>query len=79
MGPAGKVVILDSDLCVLDGIIALKNIGIYVGTLIEWQQYWPKYVLGNKIDTRFGLNDVGETDSFKGELDGIPHNIFCTK
>ena len=33
--PAGKVVILDSGFCVLEGLIELRKVGVFAGALIN--------------------------------------------
>ena len=76
---AGKVVILDSGFCVLEGIIVLKKVGVYAGALIKKQRYWPKHVPGKRIEKHFITKDVGDTDSLHGKIDGVPYAIFCTK
>ena len=75
----GKVVILNSGFCVLQGLIELKKIGVFASALIKKRRYWPKHVPGELIDEFFEELEVGESDSLYGVLDGIPYNIFCMK
>ena len=75
----GKVVILDSGFCVLQGIIELRKKGVFAGALIKKRKYWPKYIDGDAIDKHFVDKEVGETDSRAGVLDGVPFDIFCLK
>ena len=46
----GKVVVLDSGFCVLEGIIALKKLGVFAHAVIKKRRYWPKYIPGDEID-----------------------------
>ena len=75
----GKVVILDSGFCVLEGIVALKKVGVYAGALIKKRRYWPKYVPGERIEEHFQTKDVDDTDSLHGKMNGIPYDIVCMK
>ena len=63
----GKVVILDSGFCVLEGLIELKKIGVYAGALIKKQHYWPKFVPGARIEEHFLTKGVGDTDALHGK------------
>ena len=49
----GKVVSMDSGFCVLVGIIAMHNFGVYGQSLIKKRRYWPKNVPGEAIDSYF--------------------------
>jgi hypothetical protein len=74
----GKVVILDSGFCVLEGLIQLRKNGIYASAVIKKRRYWPKYVPGDKIDSYMNEKKaVGECDALYGTLDGVPYHIFC--
>lgn len=75
----GKIVILDSGFCVLEGLIELRKMGVFAGALIKKQRYWPKYVPGDAIDEHFKDKAVGECDSLKGKLQDVPYDIFCMK
>ena len=75
----GRIVILDSGFCVLQGIIELRKKGVFAGALIKKRRYWPKHVPGDMIDEHFKDKEVGSTDSLKGRLDGIHYDIFCMK
>ena len=43
---SGRVVILDSGFCVLEGIVELRKIGVYAGALIKKRRYWSKNIAG---------------------------------
>ena len=75
----GKVVVLDSGFCVLQGIVELKKRGVYAAALIKKRRYCPKYIRGDKIKAWFKGKQVGTADSWKGKLDGIPFHVFCMK
>ena len=76
---SGKVVILDSGFCFLEGIVALKKVGVYAGDLIKKRRYWSKYVPDERIEEPFQTKDVSGTDSLYDEMDGVPYDIFCMK
>ena len=42
----GKVVIMDSDFCVLLSVIALNKMGVFSDALIKKIRYWQRYVKG---------------------------------
>eukprot|EP00957_Ditylum_brightwellii_P007144 542596-Ditylum_brightwellii.AAC.1 len=45
----GKVVILNSEFCVLDKIINLRKMGVFASALIKKCHYWPKHIDGEAI------------------------------
>ena len=75
----GKVVILDSGFCVLEGICQLKKMGVFASAVIKKRRYWPKHVKGDKIDSHMKTKAVGECDALHGTLDGVKYNIFSLK
>ena len=75
----GKVVILDSGFCVLQGILELRKKGVYVGALIKKRRYWPRHMPGDSIDAHFKEKEVGDTDALNGTMDGVDYNIFGMK
>ena len=74
----GKIVVLNSGFCVLQGLIELKKKGVYAHALIK-RQYWPKHVPGDNVIAHFTRKQVGDADAICGELDGIPFHIFAMK
>ena len=58
----GKDVVVDSIFCVTCGIVALAAKGVYAGTLVKKRRYWPKSVLGDRIDRNFVDKEVGDVD-----------------
>ena len=75
----GKIVVLDSGFCVLAALVALRNFGVFAAAVIKKRRYWPRYIAGDAIDERMKTKNVGETDSVRGKLDGVPYNIFSMK
>jgi len=76
---SGRVVILDSGFCVLQGIIELRKKGVYASALIKKRQYWPKYIPGDDVKAHFADKQIGDVDAWPGELDGVPFHIFAMK
>jgi hypothetical protein len=79
----GMVVILESGFCVLEGLVALRRMGVYASAVIKKRKYWPKHVPSDAMDEYMnnpGHNKkVGDMATLKGVLDGIPYNLFCIK
>jgi hypothetical protein len=75
----GKVVILDSGFCVLQGIIELKKVGVFAAALIKKRRYWPKHVNGEAIAAHFADKEIGYTDALPGEPYGVNFHLFCMK
>jgi Transposase IS4 len=75
----GKVVILDSGFCILQGIVELHKVGVFASALIKKRRYWPKYILGDAIKQHFDTKAVGECDRLPGVLDGVKFDIFGMK
>lgn len=75
----GNVLVLDSGFCVLKGITALKEKGVFAAATIKKRRYWPKFVKGDEIAEHFRTKEVGEVDVLPGKLDGVPFSIHCMK
>ena len=56
---SGKVVILESGFCVLEGLIELRKVGVFAGAIIKKRLYWPKHIKRDMIDTHFQDKEVG--------------------
>ena len=56
---AGKIVILDSDFCVLQALIELKKCGVFASALVKKRRYWPKHVDGEAIAEHLKDKAVG--------------------
>ena len=76
---SGRVVIMDSGLCVLQSMIALASAGIFSSAVIKRRRFWPKHDDGDGIDKRFDGHAVGTVESLPGKLDGYPFKIFAMK
>jgi hypothetical protein len=75
----GKVVILDSGFCVLQGLVELRKVGVFASAVIKKRRYWPKYVPGKAIDDKMKNEALGATNSVRGKLDDYDYDIFCMK
>ena len=75
----GNMVVLDSGFCVLKGIVELKKRGVYASALIKKWKYWPKYIKGDAIKEHFDDKDVGNCDSWKGNMDEVPFHVYAMK
>ena len=75
----GYVVVLDSGFCVLKGIVELKKRGVYASALIRKHRYWPKYIKGDDIKSHFDGKDVGDCDSWKGQMDEVDFHVNAMK
>ena len=75
----GYVVVLDSGFCVLKGIVELKKRGVYASALIKKRHYWPKYIKGDDIKSHFDGKDVGNCDSWNGQMDEVDFHVYAMK
>ncbi len=75
----GKVVIMDSGFCVLEGILQLKRVGVYCSALIKKRKFWPKHVDGDKLAEHFHNKAVGTADARLGVKDGRSFYIYAMK
>ena len=75
----GFIVILDSGLCVLKGIVELRKKGVFASALIKKRWYWPRFIRGDEIKDHFSNKQVGDTDSWAGRLDDIPFHVYAMK
>ena len=76
---SGKVVVLDSGFCVLQGLVELLKKGVYAHALIKKRRYWPKHVPGEQIIQHFNDKSIGDADAIHGELDGKFFYLFGMK
>ena len=76
---SGRVVILDSGFCVLQGLIELRKLGVYASAIIKKRRYWPKHVPGKAMDKRMESKNIGEVDCIQGKLDNTDYNLFMMK
>jgi hypothetical protein len=75
----GRVVIMDSGFCVLLALLKLASVGVYGSAVIKKRRFWPKYILGDKIDRRFEGKEIGFVDALPLLLEGHCFKIFCMK
>ncbi len=75
----GKIVVLDSGFCILQGLVELKKWGVFASALIEKRCYRPKYVDGKSIKAHFFNQEVGAVDAMHGSLEGVKVFIFAMK
>ena len=75
----GKLVVLDSGFCVLQGLVELNKLGVFAHALIKRCRYWPKHVKGDDIIQHFANKEVGSADALRGQLDGVPVYIYSMK
>ena len=64
----GKIFILDSGFCVLQGLIELKKRGCFA---IKKQRYWLKHIPGKEIIAHFADKEIGDADGISGILDEV--------
>ena len=76
---SGKLVVLDSGFCVLQGLIELKKLGVFDHALIKKHWYWPKHVKGDDIIQHFANEEVRSADALQGQFDGVPVYIYSMK
>ena len=50
-----------------------------VSALIKNRKYWPKYIKGDAIKEHFDDKDVGDCDSWKGNMDEVPFHVYAMK
>jgi hypothetical protein len=75
----GKVVILDSGFCVLQGILELAKRGVFASALIKKRRFWPKYIPGDELKAHFESTQVGTAGSIHGQKDGVDFDVYCLK
>ena len=75
----GKVVVLDSGFCVLQGIVELVKKGVFASALIKKRRHWPKHILGDVIIRHFEDGNIGDVSAWAGELDNTRFHLHCMK
>ena len=76
---AGKYVILDSAVGVLEALVELKQQGIYSCALIKKRCFWPSGVPGNAIDDHMAVKEVGEIDAIQGTEGAVTYKLWAMK
>ena len=72
----GKIVVLDSGFCVLQGLVELKKAGVYAVAVIKKRCYWPKYVPRDKIDETMKECKIGENKVMSGKLNNKKFHFY---
>eukprot|EP00957_Ditylum_brightwellii_P012972 980260-Ditylum_brightwellii.AAC.2 len=75
----GRLVVLDSDFCVLQGIIDLKKKRVFAAALIKKRSYWPKHIKGDEIQKHMDSKAIGEVNVLHGTLDDVLFHVYCMK
>ena len=75
----GRIIVLDSGFCILQGIIELRKLGLFAHAVIKKRRYWPRYVKGNDIDAHMSNMDVGTQQVMSGKLDSLEFYIYNMK
>ena len=75
----GKIFVLDSGFCVLQGLIELKKMGCFAHALIKKQRYWLKHILGDEVIAHFTDKEIGDADAISGILDEVPFYVIGMK
>lgn len=74
-----KYIVLDSGLCVLAALVALKRISVFAGALIKKHHYWMSLVPGHTINNQCDEQEVGSVAAVQGDLDVVRYNIWAMK
>ena len=74
-----KLVILDSGLCVLKGIVNFQKKGVFASALIKNCRYWPRFIKGDDVKEHLAYFEVGAVDAWPGHLDGVKFYVSCMK
>ena len=75
----GKVVVVYSGFCVLEGWISMIEKGVLGSALIKKRCYWPKGVSSEDIIWHMQNKEVGDVDSFQGSIRGKSYHIMDIK
>ena len=75
----GKIVVLGSGLCSLQGLVEIKKKGIYGSALFKKKRYWSRYTNGDNIKLNFANKDVRYIDALWNELENMPLCAFAIK
>ena len=68
----GKIFVLDSGFCVLQGLIELKKRGCFAHALIKKRRYWLKYIPGDDIIAHFADKEISDADAISRILEEVP-------
>ena len=76
---SGRVVVMDSGFCVLEGISRLRQKGVFGQAIIKKRRCWPKHIDGDAVTMRFVDKEVGDVDTRRGKLNGQTVFLHCMK
>ena len=74
-----KLVILDSELCVLKVIVELQKKGVFALALAKKLRYWPKFIKGKDVKAHFADREVGTVNACPRKLDVVKFHAVCMK
>ena len=73
----GKVVTMDSGFGVLNGLMHLKEYGVFGFMVIKKSKYWPKTIDGDKIKNEIDKHLVGYSNALYGMKGGKVFYVFA--
>ena len=47
--------------------------------MIKKHRYWPKYIHGDDVKAHFNDKEVGDSDAWPGNLEGVDFHLFAMK
>ena len=59
----GKVAVLDSGFCVLQGAVELVKKGAFASALAKKRRHWPKHILGDAMICHFEDGNIGDVSA----------------
>ena len=74
-----NVVVMDSGLCVLEGLISMVEKGVFGLALIKKRCYWPKGVPAEEIIWHMQNKEVVDVESVQGSIRGKRYHIIAKK
>ena len=75
----GKMVIMDSDFCVLIGLIGKFYRGLYGSVLVNENKYCPTGIYCDQINAHCGKRYICEHEFFSGNWKGVNFDVFAKK
>ena len=75
----GKVVFMDSGLCVLEGFISMVEKDVLGSVLVQKPRYWPKGVPSEEILPHMQNKEVDDVDSVQGSIRGKSYHNMAIK
>lgn len=75
----GKVVVMDSGCCVVDGLIEMRKCGVYGSSILKKRRYWPVGIAGDDIITHFDDKMASHVDCMMRERNGVSFHVWWLK